>query len=227
MNENSYEEYKRNFSREEKKSGDFKRGRLQFLLGLVFGIYVLWILPFHAGDVSEMHGEEVKGGKAYYPIQVYYIKDLQILEAKTDTEDGEIYCVAKFYDCDQKEWIISFTPGNSESVKEYIELSKHFPDGPDLKVSGYFQMQYLEDLSFEADSFYSVYGRKYADAEGGNMPELNAKYLCDISGNYILEVLLHPGIPLVSLVAAVGSILFGGIAVLKNRPSKKTQNKEA
>ncbi|MCM1057818.1 MAG: hypothetical protein NC517_09440 [Firmicutes bacterium] len=221
MNENSYDEYKRNFSREEKKSGDFKRGRMQFLLGLVFGVYLLWILPFQAGDVSTMHGEDIKGGKVYYPIKVYKIKNLQILETKTDTKDGEIYCVAKITDCDQKEWIISLTPGNSEHLKEDIELSKYFPDGPDLKVSGYFQMQYLEDLSFEASSFHSVYGRKYADAEGGNMLELNAKFLCDTGGNYMQEVLLRPGIPLGSLVASVISIVLGGIAFVKNRPAKK------
>ena len=220
MDENSYEEYKRNFSRDQKKTQYFRQGRILLFLSVFFLIYLLWLLPFRAGNVGEIRGDEVKAGKNYYPQKVYYIEDLEILRANANTDNDELYCIAKFYDCDQNEWIILFTPGNDERLAERIELSSRFGTELNLTVSGYFQLQYFEDLSFAADSFYSVYGRKYADPEGGNMLEVNAKYLCDKSGNYTLEILFHPGVPLVSLVAGVFSLLFGLVWFFKNRPRR-------
>ncbi|MCM1182089.1 MAG: hypothetical protein NC337_01800 [Roseburia sp.] len=221
MNESSYEEYKRNSFRERKKSNSLHQGKSLLLLGVVFAVYLLWILPFHADNVSEVRGDEVEAGRQYYPQKVYYIEDMRILHVKTDTSDGGIYAVVAISDCDGNEWIISLTPGNSERLTEQLELAGRFADRPGPTVSGYFQLQYLEELPFEADSFYSVYGRSYADDEGRNMLGLNAKYLCDRSGNYTLEMLLHPGIPLVSLVAALSGIFYGGFLVIRNRSRRK------
>ncbi|MCM1186795.1 MAG: hypothetical protein NC251_09235 [Lachnoclostridium sp.] len=218
MNESSYEEYKRNVARDQKKKEGFHRGSILLVLSIFFVLYLLWILPFRADDAKEVRGDEIEAGKEYYPLKVYYIENLRILRANTD---DEIYCIAKFADCDGKEWFLSFSPGSNERLAEQIKSAERFSQEPDLTVSGYFQMQYFEDLPFKVDSFYSVYGRKYADAEGGNMLEMNAKYLCDKSGNYTLEALLHPGIPLLTFVVAMFSILFGGYSFLKNRSHRK------
>ncbi len=217
MSENSYEEYKKNFSRDQKKHSDLHRGKVLILLGPAFLLYLLWILPFHVANVSEIHGDEVKAGKQYYPVKVYYIEKLQILRTRKNADDDKIYCIAKFLDCDQNEWIISFTPGRNERLAEQIRLSTRFEDELSLTTSGYFQMQYLEDLPFAADSFYSVYGSKYADAEGRNMLSLNAEYLCDKNDNYMQQVLLHPGIPLGSLVAGLVATAIGAFLLIKNR----------
>lgn len=221
MNENSYEEYKRNLFRDQKKKNDFHDGKVLLFVGVFFILFLLWILPFHAGNVSEIRGDEVQAAISQYdPQKVYYIENLRILRAKADTDDGEIYCIAIFEDCDQKEWIISLTPGDNERLTEQLKLLSRLKDGFDITVSGYFQMQYLEDLPFEANSFHSVYGKAYADAEGRNMLDLNAKYLCDKHGNYLLEMLVHRGIPLLSLVTAIICILWGGVLFIKNRTRK-------
>ncbi|MCM1326407.1 MAG: hypothetical protein NC094_03415 [Bacteroidales bacterium] len=219
MKESSYEEYKRDVARGQKKRDGFRRGSILLVLSIFFVGYLLWILPFRADNVSEVRGNEIEAGKEYYPLKVYYIENLRILHA--DTDDDEIYCIAQFADCDGKEWLLSFSPGSNERLAEQMKSAGRFSQEPDLTVSGYFQMQYFEDLPFKVDSFYSVYGRKYADAEGGNMLEMNAKYLCDKSGNYTWEALLHPGIPLLTFVVAVFSILFGGYSFIKNRSHRK------
>lgn len=219
MGESSYEEYKRNLSVSENKNRDFRRGKVLLVVGLIFGLYLLWILPFRAGNVGEMHMEEIKAGKNYYPQKVYYIENLQILHVKTDTDSGRVYCIAKFTDGDGNEWIVCATPGNDKRLAERLGLSGRPGKKPDLTVSGYFQLQYLEDLPFEADSFYSVYGRDYA--EGRNMAEVNAKYLCNKDGDYLAETLLRPGIPLVSLVAALYGIFYGGFLLIRNRKRKE------
>ncbi len=221
MNESNYEEYKRNLSGSQKKRDGYRNGMVQAIVGICLLLYALFILPFHAGNVREICGDEMKAGKAFYPEKVYYIENLQLLRVKTDTDDGQIYCIAKFFDCNQNDWIISFTPGKNEQLAERIELAGSFGNELDLTISGYFLIEYLEDLPFEADSFYTVYGEKYADAEGQNMLGLNAKYLCTENDNYTLQVLLRPGIPLASFAAGLFGVISGGISLFRNRPRKE------
>lgn len=220
MNESSYEEYKKNFSRDQKKHNGLHRGKILLVLGVIFLLYTLFILPFHADNVNEIRGAEMKAGKDYYPEHVYYIEDLQILRAKTDAGDGQIYCVARFLDRDQNDWIISFTPGSNEQLAERIKISSSFENELNLTTSGYFQIKPLEDFPFEADSFFTVYGRKYADAEGSNMLSMNAKYLCEKNDSYILQILFHPGIPLGSLVTGLVGVLYGAFSLIRNRTRK-------
>lgn len=219
MSDNGYEEYKKDLSRSLKSKEDSRRGKILLIVGACFLVYLLVILPFHAGNVSEIRGDEVKAGKEYYPIHVYYIEDLQILRAKTDT-DGSLYCIAKFLDRDGKEWILCFTPGNDKRLAEHIQLTSSFEKEFDLTIKGYFQLGYLEDLSFGADSFYSVYAGKYADAEASNLLSLNADYLCERTENYTLAVLCRRGIPLGSLVVGLASVLFGGLLLIRNQKHK-------
>ncbi|MCM1090433.1 MAG: hypothetical protein NC413_06270 [Muribaculum sp.] len=222
MNESSYEEYKRNLYRDQKKKNDLHDGRVLLVLGVAFILYLLWILPFHADNVSEIRGDEVQAATSQYdPQRVYYIENLQILRARKSTDDDEIYCIAKFEDHDLREWLISLTPGSNGRLAEQLEASIRFKDEPDLTVSGYFQMQDLKLLPFEADSFYSVYGKSYADSEGENMLGMNAECLCDQYGNYMVEMLSHPGIPFGTLVAAVISLLWGGFLFIRNRTRKE------
>ena len=226
MNESGYEEYKKNLHRDQKQRKNLRDGKIQFVLGICFLVYTLVILPFHADNVSEIAGNEMKAGKNYYPEHVYYIYNLEILRAKTDADDGEIYCIARFPDRDQNDWIISFTPGNNQQLAERIRAAERirtasaFETELNLTVSGYFQLKYLEDFPFEADSFFSVYGRTYANDDGSNMLSLNAKYLCEKNENYTLEILFHPGIPLGSLVAGLLGTIWGSIAWIRNRKSK-------
>lgn len=221
MNDSSYEEYKRNLSRSQKKHDGFRNGIVQAIVGICLLLYTLFILPFHAGNVCEIRGDEMTAGKAFYPEKVYYIENLQLLRVKTDTDDGQIYCIAKFFDRDQNDWIISFTPGRNEQLAEQIKLSGSFGNELDLTTGGYFLIEYLEDLPFEADSFYTVYGEKYADAEGQNMLGLNAEYLCTGDDNYTLQALLRPGIPLASLAVGIFGVIFGGISLIRNRPRRE------
>lgn len=223
MNENSYEEYKRNFSREQNRQYHFRSGRICFFVGIALLLYTLLILPFHADNVSEIRGNELKAGKQYYREKVCYIDDLQILRAKTDADDDdELYCIAKFLDCDGNEWLISFTPGRNEELAEWIRIAgslrNDFSEQP-LTASGYFHLRYLEDLPFAADSFFSVYGSSYAD--GQNMLSINVEYLCGKYDNYTLQLLLHPGIPLLSLVSGILGTAVGGFSWVRNR-SRKT-----
>lgn len=219
MNE-SYEEYKKNFSRDQKKRNNLHSGKWQLLLGLAFLIYTLVILPFRADNVGNLRGDEVKAGRIYYPLKVYYIENLQILRARTDSDDDQIYCIAKFLDRDQNQWIILFTPGKNERLIQSIQLSDRFDKALDLTVSGYFHLKPLEELPFRADSFFTVYGAGYADADGSNMLSVNAEYLCDSRDNYTLKLLMQPGIPFGSLVVGSVSVLFGGVRLIKNRSRK-------
>ncbi len=219
MNESSYEEYKKNLSHDQKKHDGLRSGKIRLAVGICLLLYTLYILPFRADNVCEIYGDEVKAGKAYYPQKVYYIENLQILRAKTDSDNNNIYCIAKFLDRDQNDWIILFTPGRNEQLAERIRLSSSFENELNLTISGYFQLQYLETLPFAADSFYTVYGSKYADTEGQNMLSLNAEYLCS-DGNYTLRILLRPGIPLASLVCGIIGVILGGFALLRNRSHK-------
>ncbi len=223
MNENSYEEYKRSLSRSQKKRDGFRSGRIRLVVGACFLLYTLFILPLRAGNVGEIRGDKLTAGKAFYSEKVYYIENLQLLCAKTDTDDGRIYCIAQFSDCNQDDWIISFTPGRNEKLAEQIKLLGSFKGGLTLTTGGYFLIESLEELPFEADSFYTVYGEKFADAEGQNMLSMNAEYLCAGDDNYTLQALLRPGIPLVSLAIGIFAVIFGGIALLRNRPRQETR----
>ncbi|MCM1536807.1 MAG: hypothetical protein NC254_00215 [bacterium] len=220
MNENSYEEYKRNFSREQNRQYHFRSGRICFFVGIALLLYTLLILPFHADNVSENRGNELKAGKQYYREKVCYIDDLQILFANPDT-DEDLYCIATFSDCDGTEWIISFTPGGNEQLSRKIRLAdshtNSLGDEP-LSVSGYFHLRLFEDLPFAADAFFSTYGSAYpADRK----LSINAEYLCGRDDNYTLQILFQPGIPLLSLVVGILAVVFGGLFWLRNR-SRKT-----
>ncbi len=220
MNESNYEEYKKNLSRDQTKHNALRNGKVQLIVGICLLLYTLFILPLHADNVYEIKGSEMKAGKAYYPQKVYYIENLQLLRAKTDADDDQLYCIAKFSDRDQNEWIFSFSPGRNKQLAEQIRLSASSENELHLTTGGYFQLQYLEDLPFEADSFYSVYGSDYAEAEGQNMLSMNAQYLCKASGNYTLQALLRPGIPLVSLICGMIGVISGGISLIRNRSRK-------
>lgn len=93
-------------------------------------------------------------------------------------------------------------------------------DELDFTISGYFLLESLEDLPFAADSFHTVYGRKYADAEGQNMLSMNVEYLCGENDDYTLSALFRPGIPLLSLIAGAAGIIYGGILMIRNRLHK-------
>lgn len=220
MNETSYEEYKKNLFHDQKKRDGFHSGKVRLVVGACLLLYTLFILPFNADNICDIRGDEMEAGKTYYPQKVYYIENLQLLCAKTNVNDNEIYCIAKFLDCDQNDWIISFTPGRNEQLAEQIRLSGSFENDLNLTTSGYFRLGYLEELPFEADSFYTIYGSQYADAEGQNMLNLNAEYLCKRDDNYILQILLRPGIPLASFVLGMIGVISGGISLIGNRPCK-------
>ncbi|MCM1215803.1 MAG: hypothetical protein NC331_03160 [Lachnospiraceae bacterium] len=218
MNERSYGQYKRNRLREQKKREGFLDGKIQLIAGICLLLYTFWILPFHADNISAISGDEVKAGDDYAPRQVYHIENLQLLCA--DTDEDEIYCIARFLDCGQNDWIVCFTPGRNKELAAQIRLAALDGREIDLTVSGYFQMRDLDDLPFSADSFLSVYGRKYADADAGNLLEMDAEYLCEGDDNYTLRTLLRPGIPLASILVGAGGVLYGGILLIRNRSQK-------
>lgn len=220
MSDNSYEEYKRELSRSQKKADRCYRGKGLLISGAFMLIYFLVIFPYKAGNVGEIRGDEVKAGDAYSRVHVYYIDKLQILNIKNDTDDERIYCIAKFADCDQKEWIICFTPGNDKKLEESIQLAGMFDKEPDLTINGYFRMEFLEGVSSGADAYYSVFADGYADAEASNLLKLNAEYLCGRTENYILAVVCRPGIPLGSLVIGLIGVLYGGFLLIRNQKRK-------
>ena len=219
MSDNSYEEYKRDLARSLKSKENNRSGKILLIVGACLLVYLLVILPFHAGDVSEIRGDEIEAGREYNPIHVYYIEDLHILRAKTD-DDGNLYCVAEFFDRDGKEWLLCFTPGKDEELADHIRISSSFEEEMDITVNGYFKLEYLDELPFSADSFFSVYGRQYADEEQSNMLSLNADYLCKSYENYLLALISRPGIPFGSLVAGLLSVIIGSILLIRNRKRK-------
>ncbi len=222
MNEN-YDEYKKNLSRDQKRHSDLFDGKVLLVVGICFLLYLAYILPFDADNAEEIRGNELKAGSTYDHVQVYYFENLNLLCAKMNADDDdEIYCIAKFLDRDQNEWIISFTPGENERLIQSIRLSDQFNKDLDLTVRGYFQLKPLEDYPYAADSFFTVYGSKYADAEGSNMLSMNAEYLCEKNDNYVLKVLLRPGTPLISLVVGLFSTITGQILLFRNQKKKSS-----
>lgn len=221
MEGNSYEEYKKELSRSEKKKEGIHSGKVCAVIGICMLVYVLYMLPYRAGNVHEVHGDEIKAGKEYYPVKVYQIDKLEVLEVKEARDSKKIYCIAKFQDCDQKDWIVLLTPGWDERLADELRsFNYRQKQGEGTTVEGCFLMKYLEDLPFEADSFYSVYGRDYADEEGSNMLGWNAEYLCESGDNYTLKTLFRRGIPLYCFVTALGALLYGVISLIRNRESK-------
>ncbi|MDE6530203.1 MAG: hypothetical protein K2K96_05445 [Lachnospiraceae bacterium] len=221
MEGNSYEEYKKNLSGSRKRREKIHDGKIGIVVGICLLLYVLYILPFHADNAHQIYGDQIEAGGFYDPQNVYYFEDLQILHIKTDTDDGSIYCIAKFYDCDQKDWIISFTPGRDERLAEQIRRFSSFQkEEQNLTVSGYFLLRYLEDLPFEADSYFSVYGRSYAADDGSNMISVNAEYLCSKDDNYTLQALFRPGTPLCGFVTGLAGVIVGVISLIRYRSHK-------
>lgn len=223
MDENSYEEYKRNFSREQKKHEGFRNGKFRLAGGIFLLLFTLYILPFQNTNISTVHGSEVAAGKTYDREKVYYIENLQLLCMDKNADDGKVYCIARFSDCDRKDWIICFTPGRNRLLASQVRAADFPENGPGLTVSGYFLMEYLEDLPFEADAFHSVYGREYADAEGRNLLSFNAEYLCAENESPVLKTLLQPGIPLAGLVFGMFGTISGTISLIRNRTHKKPE----
>lgn len=220
MSDNSYEEYKRDLSRSFKKEDSRYRGKGLLISGTFLLIYLLVIFPFKAGNVSEIRGDEVKAGTTYGRVYVYYIDKLHILSVKTDTDNDRIYCIAKFSDCDQKDWILCFTPGKDKKLAKSIQLAGLFEKESDLTINGYVQMKFVEELPSGADSFYSISADKYADAEASNLLDLNAEYLCDTTENYALAVFCRPGIPLCCFVVGLTGVLYGSLLLIRNQKRK-------
>lgn len=220
MSDNSYEEYKKNLSRSNKRSWDLHRGKVLLIIGICFMLYLLFILPFNAGNVNRIRGDELKAGGTYDRVRVYYIDELHVLRAKTDTDNGRVYGIARFADSDQNEWVLLFTPGTNERLADLIRLSGSIESEFDLTVNGYFRLEPLEDLPFAADSFFSVYAGKYGNADGSNLLSLNADYLCERGDNYTQAALLRRGIPLLSLVVGLIGIFWGGFLLIRNQKRK-------
>lgn len=218
MSDNSYEEYKKNLSRDQKKRSALHDGKIQLILGVCFLLYLLFILPFDPGNVNSIRGDELKAGDFYGPVKVYYFDQLHILQVKVDEKNDRVYCIAKFLDCDRNEWILSFTPGENKRLAEQLRASAsldHLEQKPAFSVSGYFRMEDLAALPSGADSFFSVYADNYGNADGSNLLSLNAAYLCDTGENYTQAALLRRGTPLVSLIAGLIGILWGGYRLIK------------
>ncbi len=223
MKDNSYEEYKKEFSRTQRKRDKFFEGKVCLAVGVFLLLLSLYFLPFRAYNAGELRGDELKTGK------VYYIENLQILHAKI--EEDSICCMAKFQDKDQKEWLISFTPDGDEQLVNRIQTVKKveqlFKPGDyhelDMETSGYF---YVEDVPSEASSYYAVYSGNYTETGDVTKLKLNADYLCRWDGNYTLEVLSRPGYILCGFVFGIIGIIWGGFLILKNRTGKKTEGEE-
>ncbi len=220
MSDNSYEEYKKNLSRSNKRSRDLHRGKGLLIIGICFLLYLLFILPFNAGNVNRIRGDEIKAGSIYDRVRVYYIDQLHVLCAKTDTDNDRIYCIARFADRDQNEWVLLFTPGTNERLADLIRLSDSIESEFDLTVNGYFRLEPLDDLPFAADSFFSIYADKYGNADGSNLLSLNADYLCERGENYTQAALLRRGVPLLSLVVGLIGVLGGVFLLIRNQKHK-------
>lgn len=221
MEDANYEEYKKNLSRDKKQCKKIHDGKVGIIAGAFLLLFVFFILPYHADNAHDIQGDKIESGGFYGPQKVCYFEDLKILHANTNTDDGSIYCIAQFTDCDQNDWIISFTPGRHELLASQIRLFASSQKGDqDLTISGYFLIGNLEDLPFEADSYFSVYGLSYADDDASNMININAEYLCNKYDNYTLQTILRPGVPLCGIVAGLLSVITGIISLIRYRSRK-------
>lgn len=211
MGDMFYNSYKRRFIAADKKRTRLFAGKLYVVIGILLLVWALISIPYHAEFVSEVSGDAMQDGK------VYYMESLQILDAKVDDDDQAIYCVGKFQDKNEKEWIISFNPGNDELVEKQILLATSLGTKIDVKTSGYV---YVDDNLGDAGTFYSIYSKNYADADEGNILKLQADYLCDISGNFTVATILYPGYIRGAFFIGIAGLLYGGFLLLKYRTPK-------
>lgn len=225
--ESSYEAYKNELHRKNKKRSNLRNGKVQLILGIAFLLYTLFILPFHADNAGDLRADELKIGDSYGRVRVYYFDRLEILEAKIDEDGSQIYCIAGFFDRDRNECFTMLAFDKDEPSAESIRLwdSLNRPD-PNPTVSGYFQLKTLDMKKQEKDgsgagSFLSVYSRKYADADASNILDMCADYVCGRTGNYTLIVLCHPGIPLISFVAGLTATVWGICLLLGSRKGRR------
>lgn len=206
--ESSYREYRKNLIESEKRKDYFNEGKWAMAAGIVLLLCGLYLLPLRAEQAGELCGNELKNRS------VCYIDKLEILHTKTDEKSDGIYGVAKFYDKEQNGWIVSFTPGKGEVLKKRIQ--------PELEISGYF---YMEKISGKEVSFYSVFGKKYADAEGLNMLELNAEYLCGEHENYMPRLFMRPGYLLSGFLFGIIGLTKGAILMIRNKEKRNKSEK--
>ncbi len=205
-----YEGYKRRLVSAENQRSALGKGKISIIVGGLLVIVALFLLPYHAENVSEISGAELQKGN------VYYIHDLQILDVKVEEDD--IYCVAGFRDKDDKEWIISFHPRSDEHLVKRMELAASLGADSDITTGGYV---YLYELAGNPKIFYSSHSKNYGAPDGENIIKLDGDYLCDINGNYTMEVLFHPGMIRASFVVGVVGVIYGMFLLLKNRQRRE------
>lgn len=213
MKETNYHKYKIEQACEQRRQKNLLRGKGSLLAGAALLLLTLYTIPFRAVNVSDICGDELKERKAYY------IEELQILHAKVDENEDQVYCVAKFLDRDQNAWILSFDPGTNEHLAEQIRLAQTLGKELDATASGYV---YVEDIPEEVRIYYSSHSENYVETDGGNLLRLNAYYLCGASGNYTLQAILRSGETKAGFVVGVVGVIFGGIMVMMNRSRKLT-----
>ena len=177
-----YEGYKRRLAATEKRKEELRGGKIGLLGGSALVVAALFMIPYHAVKSSEISGRELQAGDACY------MEQLEIRDVRVD-DDGDIYCVAAFRDMNEKEWIISFHPGDDDHLIRRMEIGASLGTFSDIKIDGYV---YLYQLTGNSETYYSLRSKKYAESDGSNIIRLDADYLCDIYGNYTLEVLLRP-----------------------------------
>ncbi len=218
---NSYEEYKKNLSRSRTWSEKIYSGKVCLISGTCLLLLFLYILPFHAGNAHEIQGDQIEFGGLHDSQKVYYFEKLEILDAKTGTDDDSIYCIARFADCNQKEWIILLTPGRNESLAEQIRLFDSLLKVEyNLPVSGYFVMRDLSYLPSGAASYLSIRGQSFAVNDGSNIINVNAEYLCSRTDNYTLQAIKRPGVLLETLVVGLSGVIIGVILLIRYRRRK-------
>ncbi len=218
---NSYEEYKKNLSRSRTWRENIYNGKAMLLCGTILLLFCLYLLPFHAGNAHEIQGDQIDFGGRFDPQKVYYFEKLEILDAKTDTDDDSIYCIARFADCNQKEWIILLTPGRNEPLAEQIRLFDSLLKVEyNLPVHGYFLVKDLSYLPYGTGAYLGIRGQSFAVNDGSNIINMRAEYLCSRTENYTLQALKRPGEPLVCFVVGLSGVIYGAILLIRNRRRK-------
>lgn len=216
----SYDEYKKERSQYEKKKVGLHSGKICVAAGLFLFLFTLWMLPYRVRNIHQLRGDEIEAADDYSPRKAYQIDKLEVLEAKTET-DGKIYAIARFWDSNQKDWIVLLTPGNDKQMEDKLKsFERSQKDGDELTVSGCFLMRKVEVLSVAADAFYSVYGLEYANEDKSNMPAWNTEYLCTVNDNYTMRTLFQRGIPLYGFVTSLCSMLYGVVSLIRYRQRK-------